>query len=125
MEDKSQRAIPSDPTLDDLTNVVRRIGELAAEVVERSGSDSPQPTTDNRKALIERQRIELLAVNVSEIRSLANDAERAIAELLLLRRGLTLNQTAALTRFSAASLSSIRAQPQYFDSAAGSASDDS
>lgn len=116
MTETTTDAIPHSPTLDDLTATVRQIASLAAEVTDRAEPDRGQPITDNRRAVIERQRVELLAVTISEIRSLASDAERAMAELLLIQRGLTLNQTAQLTRFSAASLSNIRARPKYFDS---------
>lgn len=107
------RLLPQHPTLDDLTAAVRRIRDLARISDSTPESESP-PMTPNRKALLERQRIELLAATISEIRAISDAAERGIAELLLIEQDRTLHQVAALTRYSTTALSKMRARPQYF-----------
>ncbi|MGO3833233.1 MAG: hypothetical protein ACTJGT_04640 [Microbacteriaceae bacterium] len=105
--------LPQQPTLNDLAAAVRRIHDLA-QISDLPSENEDQPMTPNRKALLERQGIELLAATISEIRAISDAAERGIAELLLIEKDMTLHQVAALTRYSTTALSKMRARPQYF-----------
>ncbi|MGO1629516.1 hypothetical protein [Microbacterium sp.] len=112
---KQNATIPSKPNVEAFESALEQIRNLTATAAQTEQPENSQPMTDTRRALLERQRIELLAITISEIRAISTEAERAMAEFLLLERGLTLNQTAQLTRFSTASLSTIRSRPQFFD----------